>query len=296
MTLYVQLAVNGLALGAAYALIALGFVLILNATQAVNFAQGDTVMAGGYVAFLLAGLLPLDALGVPGLALLPLVLAAMALFGLVFSALAYFPLRRRPAVSVFISTIAVGILLQGAANGLFGGAERKAPPLVTGPAVPFGDMVVGRQTLAIILVAGLLIVLLHILLSHTQFGRRLRAAADDPAIARALGVRVTAMTAAAFAIAAALAGIAGLLLANQYFVTPTVGLLFMLKAYIAVTIGGWGNLKGAVIGALAIGQFEIFAATFVSTTVAEVALYGVLILVLVVRPQGLLGEPAGRRA
>jgi branched-chain amino acid transport system permease protein len=199
-------------------------------------------------------------------------------------------------VSVFISTIAVGILLQGAANGLFGGVERKAPPLAAGPAVPLGDIVVGRQTLAIILVAGLAIAALHLLLSHTQFGRRLRAAADDPAIARALGVRVTAMTAAAFALAAALAGVAGLLLANQYFVTPTVGLLFMLKAYIAVTIGGWGNLKGAAIGALAIGEFEIFAATFLSTTVAEVALYGVLILVLVVRPQGLFGEPAGRRA
>lgn len=296
MTLYVQLAINGAALGAAYAVIALGFVLILNATRAVNFAQGDTVMAGGYLAFLLAGLLPLGGLAVPGLVLLPLILIAMAGFGLVFAAVAYFPLRHRPAVSVFISTIAVGILLQGTANGLFGGAERGAPALVAGPALHLGGVVIGRQTLAILVVAGLLVAALHVLLVHTQFGRRLRAAADDPAIARALGVPVTAMTAAAFAIAAALAGVAGLLLANQYFVTPTVGLMFMLKAYIAVTIGGWGNLKGAVVGALAIAEFEIFAATFVSTTVAEAALYGVLILVLVARPQGLFGEPAGRRA
>src|SRR5882724_3950933 len=121
--LVLQLLINGLALGAAYALAALGFVLVLNATGAVNFAQGDMVMAGGYVAIALAGVLP-----VPGLVLLPLVLVLMAGLGLALSAAAYFPLRARPQAAVFISTIAVGIILENTANLIFGAAPRAAPP------------------------------------------------------------------------------------------------------------------------------------------------------------------------
>src|SRR5258707_11099681 len=128
--LALQLLINGLALGAAYALVALGFVLVLNATSAVNFAQGDMVMAGGYVAIALAGLLP-----VPAIVLLPLVLLVMAVLGLIFSALSYFPLKRRPPEAVFISTIAIGIILQNGANLIFGAAPRAAPPLLRGGAI-----------------------------------------------------------------------------------------------------------------------------------------------------------------
>ena len=292
--LVAQLLVNGLALGAAYALVALGFVLILNATSAVNFAQGDMVMAGGFVAVALAALAPAGTL--PGALLLPGVMILMAALGLLFSLIAYFPLRRRPPVAVFISTIAVGVVLQSGANGLFGGAPRAAPALIGSGNLQIVGLTVSRQSLAILVVAAVLVLLVQFVLDHTQFGRRLRATAQDAEMARAVGVPVPVMIGASFAIAAALAGAAGLLLANQFFVTPTSGINLMIKAYIAVTIGGWGNVKGAVAGALLIALFEVFVGTLISTTIAEAALYVLLLAILFVRPQGLFGEAAERRA
>jgi branched-chain amino acid transport system permease protein len=289
--LILQLLLNGIALGAAYALAALGFVLVLNATRAVNFAQGDMVMAGGFLAVALGAWLPL-----PGIVLLPAVLALMAALGLVVSLVAYLPLKDRPPTSIFISTIAVGVILQQGANDLFGAAPQAGPPLVGSGFVALGGLVLSRQALATILVAALLVGGLHLLLTRTQTGRRLRAAAQDPEMARAIGVDVTVMSMASFALAAALAGAAGLLLANQYFVTPGAGSDLMLKAYIAVVIGGWGRLGGAVIGALLIALFEVGVAAAVSYPVAEALLYTALLVVLLLRPEGLLGEAEGRRA
>ena len=286
-----QLALNALALGAAYALVALGFVLILNATGAVNFAQGDLVMAGGYVAAWIAALLPL-----PGFALLPVVMAATALIGLAALSLAYFPLSRRPPSTVFVSTIAVGLMLQNGALNLFGPEPRTTPPLLGGGELHWGGLALSHQSLAVIVVAVLLVIAQRWLLARTRLGRQLRATAQDRQMAAALGIRVNAMLAFTFALAAALAGAAGLLLGNQFFVTPTQGGALILKAYIAVAIGGWGSLEGAVLGALLVACFETVVAALVSDTTAIALLYAALLAILLLRPQGLMGEAAGRRA
>ncbi|GEO38631.1 branched-chain amino acid ABC transporter permease [Skermanella aerolata] len=287
-----QLMVNGIALGAAYALVALGFVLVLNATGAVNFAQGDLVMAGGFLAVALAGFIP-DA---PGFVLLPLVMALMALLGIAVSATAYLPLRNRPPVGVFISTIAVGIILQNGATVLFGPEPKAAAPLFGGGAFTIAGLQVPTQSIAVIATAALLIAGQYWLFTHTQLGRRLRATAQDPGMARACGIPVTSMIALTFALGAALAGAAGLLLSNQFFVTPSAGSGLILKAYIAVTIGGWGSLPGAVIGALLIAAFEVVVSYTLSYTAATAALYLALLAILAVRPQGLFGEASRRRA
>jgi len=289
--LALQLLINGLALGAAYALIALGFVLVLNATAAVNFAQGDMVMAGGYVAIALAGALP-----VPGIFLLPLVLVLMAALGLVVAALAYLPLAGRPPAAIFISTIAIGIVLQNGVNLVFGAAPRAAPSLLGAGQLDWGGLAVSTQSLAIIAVAALLIAGQSFVMARTQFGRALRATAQDRETARAVGIRVTAMIAASFAIGAALAGAAGLLLANQFFITPSAGTDFVIKAYIATTIGGWGSLAGAVAGAFLIAFFEVGVSSVLSYTAATAALYAALLAILLLRPQGLFGEAAQLRA
>jgi len=302
-----QVIVNGVALGAAYALLALGFVLILNATSAVNFAQGDLVMAGGLLAVALSTTWP-----VPGIVLLPLVLLVMALLGLGLSLVAYFPLKSRPPVAVFISTIAVGIMLQNTANALFGAEPRAGPPLLGGGVVEIGPVVLGRQALSIIVVAGLLIAAQYAVFQHTRLGRRLRATAQDREMAEALGIRVNRVIAGTFAFAAAYAGAAGLLLSNIFFVTPSDGSNYILKAYIAVVIGGWGSIGGALLGALLIALFEVVfpslplilpflggvpgAAWLFSQTMATILLYLALLAVLVARPQGLLGETVQRRA
>jgi branched-chain amino acid transport system permease protein len=292
--LIAQLAINSVALGAAYALIALGFVLVLNATTAVNFAHGEAVVAGGFLAVALATLVPADT--VPGIVLLPAALLAMAAFGVALVWLAYVPLRNRPPVAVFVSTIAVGIVVANSLNAIFGAAPHAGPPLFGGGQVTLGPLAVGSQALATIAIAGLLLGATGLLLTRSQLGRRLRACAQDPEMARAVGIDLGRMTLVAFALATALAGAAGLMLANQFLITAHDGGGLMLKAYIAVVIGGWGSLRGAAAGALLIAVFEVFVAAALSQPVAEGLLYLVLFAVLALRPQGLFGEAAQRRA
>lgn len=303
-----QIFLNVLALGSAYALLALGFVLILNATSAVNFAQGDMVMAGGYVAIAAAA-----ALGLPGILLLPFVIVAMIVLGLVFSLFAYFPLKSRPPVSVFISTIALGIIFQNGANAIYGAEPRSAPPLFSGGQIELGAVALSEQSVAIIAVAVLLILGQWWLFSRTSLGRKLRATAQDRGMAEAIGIRVNWMIAFTFGLAAALAGAAGLLLANQFFVSPSDGTNYIIKAYIAVTLGGWGSLAGAVLGAMFIALFEVvypslpvliggidssapWAQAMFSQTVAAILLYAAVLALLFFRPQGLFGEVVQRRA
>jgi branched-chain amino acid transport system permease protein len=288
-----QLLVNGLALGAAYALVALGFVLVLNATGTVNFAQGDLVMAGGYVAIALAAVLP-----VPGLLLLPLVLVLMAALGWGVSLAAWLP--GRPPAAGFIATIAIGIILQESATELFGAGPRATPPVLgtvlgTGR-IELGGLVLGTQSLAILVTAAALILGQHLLLTRTRLGRMLRASAQDAEMARLLGIPVPRMIAASFALGSALAGAAGLLLANRYFVTPSSGTDFILKAYMAVTLGGWGSLAGAVLGAFAIALFEVVVSAYASYTTASAALYIVVLALLFLRPEGLFAGMIRRRA
>lgn len=284
-----HLLANSLALGAAYALMAIGFVLVLNAVNAVNFAHGDWVVAGGFVTVLLAGQLPL-----PGLALLPLVIAIMMVLGLLVGAIAYLPLRQRPPTSVFVSTIAVGIVIQNGLLAAFGAAPRATPALLPGSGL--GVLGLSDQQAATLVAAVAIIAGLGWTLERTRIGRWMRASAQDPEIARSLGIPVMAMTLVSFAAAAGLAGAAGLMTGHALFMTPSDGGQFMLKAYIAVTIGGWGRLSGAVAGAFVIALFEVLFAGLVSYVWAEAALYLTLLLVLALRPQGLLGEPARVRA
>lgn len=285
------LSLSALALGAAYALVALGFVLTVNAIGAVNFAHGDLVMAGGFAGVMLAGLVDL-----PSPLLLIGTMAMTSVLGLALSAVAYFPLRHGPPVGIYISTIAVGIALQNAVTAMFGGAPRRGAPLFGNEPVEALGIVFGNQALATIATATVASLALYCLLYRTNLGRRLRAAALDPPMAQAIGINTTMTAAASFAIAASLAGLAGFLLAPTFLVTPTEGNNFILKAYIATALGGWGSLRGAATVALLVAIFETLIATLLNQVTAEIALYGAMLAILWLRPQGLFGEAAGRRA
>jgi branched-chain amino acid transport system permease protein len=291
LELILQLALNTLALAAAYALVAFGFVLLINAVGAVNFAHGDMVVAGGFIAVLLGMQFDL-----PGLVIAPAVLLLSGILGLVLSLLAYFPLRRGPPVGIYVSTIAIGIMLQNAVLNLFGGAPRRGPVLIDAQPVRLGEIVISSQAVLTIVVAAAILVGLHLLLQRTMIGRRLRATAQDPLMAESIGIDTKAMIALSFALAAALAGAAGLLLAPLHFLSPQDGASLILKAYVATVIGGWGRLHGALLGALIVASFEIIGATLLSQPAAEAALYVILLAMLWLKPDGLFGEPAGRRA
>jgi branched-chain amino acid transport system permease protein len=285
-----QLIVNGIALGALYALVTLGFVFVINATGAVNFAQGELVMAGGYAA---VALQPLTSAG-------PLILVMVALImfcvGIALALVAYFPLMRRPPATVFISTLLCGIFLQNLFVVLFGPEARGGPPLFSSAQVQLGPLEISQQSLGILLIATLLVALQYLVFGRTQIGRKLRATTQDREMAQAIGIPAHWMIAITFGIGAALAGVAGALLANQYFVWPTGGVTLTVFAYMAVVIGGWGSIPGAVLGAMIIALFQVVVASFVSSTAATIMLYLAVLCVFLLRPQGLLGEQMRRRA
>ncbi len=177
-----------------------------------------------------------------------------------------------------------------------GNAPRTAPPLAGSGAFEIAGIVVARQPLAIVIVSALLIVGVWFLLERTQIGRRMRAVAADRTMARASGIAVDRYVVLSLALAGALAGVAGQLLGHQFLVVPTEGGGHMLRAYIAVALGGWGSVPGALLGALGIGVFETLVSSWLGDAWASAALYVAVLVVLSLRPQGLFGEPVGRRA
>lgn len=275
----------------AYALVALGFVLALNAVGAVNFAHGDLVVLGGAAA-VVAGVWT----GLPGPILLPLVALTLGIAGIVAARVAILPLASRPPEATFVATIALAAMIEQGLTVTLGAAPRTVPPLLGAGAVEIGGVALGRQPLAIVLVGAVLVVALWFLLERTQTGRRMRAVSADRHMARAVGIPVARYVVLSLALSGALAGVAGFLLGHQFLVAPTQGAGHMLKAYIAVAIGGWGSIPGALLGALGIGLFETFVSAAVGGAWASAALYLAVLAVLALRPQGLFGEPVGRRA
>jgi branched-chain amino acid transport system permease protein len=275
----------------AYALVALGFVLALNASGAVNFAHGDLVVLGGAVA-VVVGLWT----GLPGPLLLPLVALALGVVGMVAARVAILPLVQRPPEATFVATIALAAIIEQGLTITLGAAPLTAPAFAGSGAVDIAGLAFGRQPLAIVLVGAVLVASVWFLLERTQTGRRMRAVAADRHMARAVGIPVGRYVMLSLALAGALAGVAGFLLGHQFLVAPTQGGGHMLKAYIAVALGGWGSVPGALVAALGIGVFETFVSAEVGDAWASAALYVSVLALLAVRPRGLLGEPIGRRA
>ena len=275
----------------AYALVALGFVLALNASGAVNFAHGDLVVLGGAVA-VVVGLWT----GLPGPLLLPLVALALGVAGIVAARVAIRPLVQRPPEATFVATIALAAIIEQGITITLGAAPRTAPAFAGSGAIEIAGLAFGRQPLAIVLVGAVLVAAVWFLLERTQTGRRMRAVAADRHMARAVGIPVDRYVMLSLALAGALAGVAGFLLGHQFLVVPTQGGSHMLKAYIAAALGGWGSVPGALVAALGIGVFETFVSAQVGDAWASAALYISVLALLAIRPRGLFGELIGRRA
>ena len=275
----------------AYALVALGFVLALNASGAVNFAHGSLVVLGGAVAVALGTWLRF-----PGPLLLPFVALALAAAGVVAARVAVLPRAARPPEATFVATIALAAVVEQGLQLSLGAAPRTAASLAGTGVFYIAGIVLGRQPLSILVVGAVLGGAVWFLLERTQIGRRMRAVASDKYMARAVGIPVARYVTLSLGLAGALAGIAGQLLGHQFLVSPTQGADYMLKAYIAVAIGGWGSVPGALMGALGIGVFETFVSAGVGDAWASAALYAGVLAVLMLRPSGLFGEPVGHRA
>ena len=281
----VQLLLNGLAMGAIYALVALGFVVIANAVNVVNFAQGENVMLGAYVAAWLTLTLHL-----PLLAAYIISIALLAVYGYVFQKAAYYPLRKKPFITVVVSTIGVSLFLKNIARIIWGPQPIFFPGPFGDKTVQVGSIFVNPQNLVILGVTTCLVIFQYFFFSKTALGRKMQATAQDQEAASLMGVKVSRMITLTFIYSSALAAAAGVLLAPIFFVSADMGGSLGLKAFSASIIGGFGSVPGAIVGGLFLGVLEIFCATYISSLYKDVFAFVVLILILVFMPRGLFGE------
>lgn len=285
-----QLFINGLALGSIYALVALGLLLIFNTVQIVNFGQGQLLMIGAFF-----GISAVTQFELPVPAAWGVTVLGMALVGIVFMVLVYFPLRGRPPFLVILTTIAMGIILENLALIVWGPLPVSLPSPVRGAPFRFAGMVVSMHQAFIFATLTVVLVTQYLFFTKTRFGIMMQATAQDLNMARLVGIRVNRTIAVAFALSAILSGIAGLLVAPIFLAEPTMGGSLGLKGFIVSVIGGFGNLPGAVIGGLLLGLIETFGSRYISSNFRDAYSFIIMISVLIVWPRGLFGEKSSER-
>lgn len=307
METLIQQIVNGLVLGAVYALVALGYTMVYGILGLINFAHGEVVMVGALVT--LAVIKPLAAAGVPAVALLPLglivaMLVCMAL-GATVERIAYRPLRNAPRLAPLITAIGVSIVLQYGAVLIWGRGYHAYPELLPTTPLEFFGARISPAQIAVVLVSTLIMAGLLWLVHCTRLGRAMRATAENPAVARLMGVNVDQVISLTFVIGSALGAVAGVLVSINYSVAHyQMGFALGLKAFTAAVLGGIGNLGGAMVGGLLLGLIEALGAGYIGdltgglfgSNYRDVFAFLVLVAVLIFRPSGLLGERVAERA
>ena len=294
----VQQTFNGLSLGAIYALIAIGYTMVYGIIGMINFAHGEIYMIGAYV-----GLVTLTALGTQGSVPLPLPIGLMlamamivtALYGYSVERIAYRPVRGGPRLVALISAIGMSIFLQNWVALGQGSRDMAVPSLISGGIdIPFGDFDVtfSWSRILIIVVTVVLMVGLSLYIRHSRMGRASRACSQDMQMARLLGIDTNRVISFTFVLGAVLAAVGGVLIAITIGkLNPFIGFIAGIKAFTAAVLGGIGSIPGAMLGGVLLGLAETFAAAFISAQYKDIVAFGLLILILLFRPSGLLGKP-----
>lgn len=280
--------ISGISLGSIYAIIALGYTMVYGIARMLNFAHGDIIMVGAYACFYAVYRFHLPApLGII------LAMCACTLLGVVIEKLAYKPLRKAPSLAVLITAIGMSYFLQNMALLLWTSNPKIFPSVVgTGTVKLFdGQLSISYVTIATIVACLIIMVALTLFISKTKMGKAMRACSEDKAAAQLMGINVNGTISLTFAIGSGLAAIAGVLLCSAYpTLMPTTGSLPGIKAFTAAVFGGIGSVPGALLGGLTLGIIEIFAKAYISTQLSDAVVFAVLIVVLLVKPAGLLGR------
>lgn len=289
LTLFVQLLVNGIAMGMIYALMAMGLILLIRAIGVMNFAQGELLMIGAFITWALTNQLKL-----PVYAMIPAAMIAFAIFGIIFMFTIYWPLRNASyPVATIIATMGASMAIKEIVILIWGSQPLTARPIIKG-ILKIGNVRLQYQYLLTILVGGILIFLVFTLFEKLYAGRMMQAAAQDKYAAELLGIPTILTTAATYIIVVSLASIGGFMIAPMFMVNVTLGSL-QLRAFAGVVIGGFGNIKGAIIGSLLIGLVESYSSV-ITTTYKDAIVFLILILMLLFRPQGLFGDRIADKA
>ncbi|WP_308003103.1 branched-chain amino acid ABC transporter permease [uncultured Parolsenella sp.] len=280
--------VNGLSLGSVYAIIALGYTMVYGIAKMLNFAHGDVIMVGAYVCFC-----AMSYLGLPPLVGVLLAIVACTVLGIVVEKLAYKPLRNAPSLDVLITAIGVSYFLENAALLIWKSDPKTFPNIVDLPSVVLfdGQLTISAVTIVTILCCVVIAVGLTTFVNKTRMGKAMRACSEDRGAATLMGINVNSTISLTFAIGSGLAAIAGVLMCSAYpTLVPTTGLMPGLKAFVAAVVGGIGSIPGAFIGGIVLGIIEIFAKAYIGTQLADAVVFAVLIVVLLIKPSGILGK------
>lgn len=283
---FVQQLINGVSLGSIYALIALGYTMIYGILKLINFAHGDVYMLGAYIGFFCTSMLKLS--------FLPSILVAMAgtaLAGMIIERVAYRPMRNAPRIAILITAIGVSFFLENAMILFASPQPRTFPAVFSATVYHFGALVINSQQIVILVSAIVLMIALTYIVNYTKIGKAMRAVSFDADAARLMGINIDFVISMTFALGSALAGAGGVLVGIYYnSIEPLMGMVPGIKAFVAAVLGGIGIIPGAMMGGIILGVVEALVSGFLSSTFRDAAAFAILIIILLYKPQGLLGK------
>lgn len=290
LVIFIKQLINGIQVGSIYALVALGYTMVYGIVKLLNFAHGDFIMVGAYVSLfaIMAGM--------PIWVAALIAVVACSLLGVITERVAYKPLRSSPKLSVLITAIAVSLLLENLFLLLFTSTPKPYPEAINLPSIMVGPVQISGTTLATILISAVTMAALQFFVKKTRMGKAMRAVSEDSEAAVLMGVNVNTTISLTFAIGSGLAAIAAVMYCTAYpLVEPYMGSMLGLKAFIAAVLGGIGIIPGAMLGGLVIGLVESLAKAYISSAMADAVVFGILILVLLVKPTGIFGKNVGEK-
>lgn len=292
--MFLKQLINGIQVGSIYALVALGYTMVYGIVKLINFAHGDFIMVGAYTAVLTVPMLA--SVGAPLWLCLVAAVVVCAALGVITERIAYKPLRGSPSLSVLITAIAVSLLLQNLCLVLFTSTPRTFTQVFPVPALNIGPLQVSGVTLLTIVLSVVSMVGLQLFVKKTKMGKSMRAVSEDGQAALLMGISANRTISLTFAIGSGLAAVAAVMYCSAYPVAdPYMGSMLGLKAFIAEVLGGIGIIPGAMLGGFVVGIVESMTKTYISTQLADAVVFGILIVVLLVKPTGIFGKNTGEK-
>ena len=278
--------INGLSLGSIYAIIALGYTMVYGIAKMLNFAHGDVIMVGAYVSFV-----SIYSLGTPPLLALLISMCVCTILGVDIERLAYRPLRSAASLAVLITAIGVSYLLQNIALLIWTSNTKVFPSIVSIGSIHLGSLTITGETIVSIITCFVIMIGLTLFTTKAKTGKAMRAVSENRQAAELMGISVNKTISVTFAIGSALAAVAGVLYCSMYPVlVPTTGSIPGIKAFTAAVLGGIGSIPGTLVGGLLLGIIEIFGRAYISQDLSDAIVFAVLIIILLVKPNGLLGK------